>query len=477
MHNQTITQLAQGLRKKDFSCLELTSHFLQRIKNFNNKLNCFITDNEEQALLQAKQLDSLIAKKNTPSPICGVPVAFKDNIYTHNTKTTCASKMLQDFIAPYDATLVEKLKHAGCIVLGKTNMDEFAMGATCENSYYGPTKNPWHLDKIPGGSSGGSAAAVAARLAPISLGTDTGGSVRQPSALCGVTGLKPTYGLISRHGIVPFAPSLDQAGILAQTAEDIALLLQHCTGQDPQDPATLLTTSTNYCQNLTNPLAGLKIGIPQECLLHLHNQDNRLKAQLYNDAIKALENLGIKISPISLPHLSCAIPTYYAIATAECTTSLAKYNGAKNRSEAFGAEVKHRLLIGAYVQQNHNNYNHENNETLYIKAQKVRQLIKNDFISAWQNVDIILTPTTPIDACFIGEKTTNPHHPINHFLSDIYTSPANLAGLPAISLPIGFVDNMPLGLQLIGPYLSEAQLLNITNQYQKITPWHSYTPL
>lgn len=471
MHNKTITQLVHSLRKKEFSCTELTKHFLERIKKFNNKLNCFITTTEEQSLFQAKNIDNKIIKGHELSLLAGIPIAYKDNLYTCGIKTTCASKMLDNFIAPFDATIVERLKAFNCITLGKTNMDEFAMGATNETSYYGPVRNPWHLDKIPGGSSGGSAAAVTARLVPCAIGTDTGGSVRQPSSLCGITGLKPTYGLLSRHGIVPFAPSLDQPGILAATAEDIALLLQHCAGYDAQDPQSLRNANIDYTKTTNDSIVGLKIGIPQECLQHFHEQNNRKKAQLYSDALKELEKLGAKFIPLSLPHLSLAIPTYYTIATAECTTSLENYiNSPIYCSENFGAEVKRRILIGHYVtiEQNH--------ETLYVKAQKIRRLITNDFINAYKNVDIIITPTTPIDACLIGEKTTNPNHPINKFLSDIYTSPANLAGLPAISFPIGFHDNMPIGMQLIGPYLSESKLLNTVHKYQQTTPWHNNIP-
>lgn len=480
MHNTTIKELNDNLKKKNFSCKELTQHFLARIKKYDTKLNSFITINTERALIEAENIDTkIIAKQSTIPLLTGIPIAFKDNIYTKDIKTTCASKMMANFVAPYSASIVKRLQQAGCITIGKNNLDEFAMGATNETSYYGAARNPWHLDKIPGGSSGGSAAAVAARLTLGAIGTDTGGSARQPAALCGISSLKPTYKLLSNYGIVPLAPSLDHAAILATTAEDIAIILQHCVGYDVKEPDTLALDNINYSENLDDSLTGLKVGIPQECLSHLYEQNNYAVTKLYHDAIEELKNLGVKIKYISLPHLPSATPAYYALATAECTCNSTWYNVPKannqlcsqQRSTMLGNEVKRRLMIGNYVKLGYDN------NTLYAQAKKIRHLITADFNNSFLGVDIILTPTTPTGADFIGKQKIITDFLPNNFSSDIYTLIANLPGIPAISFPIGLADNMPVGLQLIGPYLSEAKLLNVVHKYQQATPWHKKMPL
>ena len=432
-----------------------------------------------QALEQAKKADQML-KQGMATPLTGIPIAQKDIFCTKGIKTSCGSKMLDNFIAPYDATLVEKLNKAGAVMLGKTNMDEFAMGSSNETSFYGPVKNPWDLQRVPGGSSGGSAAAVAARLALGATGTDTGGSIRQPAAFCGITGLKPTYGRISRFGMVAFASSLDHAGPIAQTAKDCALLLQYMAGFDEKDSTSINEPVPDYCATLNDKLNNLTFGVPKEFF------DNRLEptmAAAIQNAIKQFEQLGVKIKPISLPNLHLSIPVYYVIAPAECSSNLARYDGVRfghrasnptdledlykrSRSEGFGNEVKRRIMIGTYV------LSAGYYDAYYLKAQKVRRIIADDFKQAFKEVDLIIGPTTPEPAFIIGAKAD----PISMYLADIYTCAANLAGLPGISIPAGFINQLPVGLQLIGNYFTEAKILNVAHQYQQATDWHQQLP-
>jgi len=491
MHRKTISQLIAGLKKREFSCSDIVKSYIERIKKFDNQLNSFITITEADALIQAKIIDDKLSRSDHSQNhnyedryhrLTGIPVAYKDIFCTQGVKTSCGSKMLDNFISPYDATVVERLRNANCVMLGKTNMDEFAMGSSNETSYYGPVKNPWNLAKVAGGSSGGSAAAVAACLTPASFGTDTGGSVRQPAALCGITALKPTYGLISRYGIAAFASSLDQAGIFAKTAEDIALILSTVAGFDDKDSTSIAVAIPDYTKTLTTPLAGLKIGLPKEYFTASLDQDivNTLSA-----AIKELEKLGATTKEISLPNSHLAIPAYYVIAPAECSSNLSRYDGVRygyrcqqpldlndlftrSRTEGFGDEVKRRIMIGTYV------LSAGYYDAFYLKAQKIRQLIKNDFLTAFNDVDVILSLTSPTVAFNFGEKAQDP---VNMYLSDIYTVSVNLAGLPGVSVPVGFNHNLPVGMQLIGNYFTEAQLLNIAHQYQQVTDWHTNIPL
>lgn len=480
MHNKSITELVASLNNKEISSVELTTHFLQRIKKYDSKLNSIITLTESQALADAEAADKTIAKGEA-GPLAGIPILQKDIFCTNGVKTSCGSKMLDNFIAPYDATSVSKLKNAGMVMLGKTNMDEFAMGSSNENSYYGAVHNPWNTAYVPGGSSGGSAAAVAARLAPVATGTDTGGSIRQPAAVCGITGLKPTYGLVSRFGMIAFASSLDQGGPMAVSAADCATILQYMAGFDPKDSTSVEYKLPNYTKSLNDPIKNLKIGMPKE----FFNADlNPAIAKVVQAAIKELEQLGATVKEISLPNAHLSIPAYYVIAPAECSSNLARYDGirygyrcanpkdlddfyCRNRSESFGAEVKRRIMIGTYV------LSASSYEAYYVKAQKIRRLITNDFINAFKEVDIIVSPTTPDTAFKLGAKSNNP---IEMYLADIYTTGVNLAGLPGMSVPAGFVNNLPVGLQLIGNYFQEAKLLNVAHQLQQVTNWHTQIP-
>lgn len=480
MHTKSIIETAKDLRSKKISCVELTTHFLERIKKFDPKLNSLITLTAAQALESAALADQALAKGQT-SPLTGIPILHKDIFCTNGIKTSCGSKMLDNFIAPYDATLVTKLKDAGAVMLGKTNMDEFAMGSSNENSYYGAVHNPWNLAHVPGGSSGGSAAAIAARLALAATATDTGGSIRQPAAFCGITGIKPTYGLVSRFGMIAFASSLDQAGPMANSAEDCATMLQAMVGFDPKDSTCADIPSLDYTQHLNDSIAGLKIGMPRE---FFSEQLNPEIARVVENAVKELEKLGASVKEISLPNTHLSIPVYYIIAPAECSSNLARYDGirfgyrcsnptdledfyVRNRSEGFGQEVKRRILIGTYVLSS-GFY-----DDFYIKAQKIRQLIANDFIAAFKDVDVIIGPTTPELAFKIGTKNTNP---IEMYLNDIYTTSLNLAGLPGLSMPGGMINNLPVGIQVIGNYFQEAKILNVAHQFQKVTNWHTQIP-
>lgn len=480
MHNKSIRELAKALRSKQISSVELAKLFLDRIKKFDPQLNSIITVTEDKALEAAAAADRILAQ-NAGGPLTGIPILHKDIFCTSGIKTSCGSKMLDNFIAPYDATLVTKLKDAGTVLLGKTNMDEFAMGASNENSYYGAVKNPWDLNCVAGGSSGGSGAAMAARFAAAATGTDTGGSIRYPAALCGITGIKPTYGRVSRFGMIAFASSLDQGGPMAASAEDCAYLLQEMAGFDPKDSTNLDKPVPNYVEHLSDSLHGLKIGMPRE--FFSADLDPAI-ANIVRNAIKELEKLGATVKEVSLPNAHLSVPVYYIIAPAECSSNLARYDGIRfgyrcedpkdledfyrrSRSEGFGSEVKRRIMIGTYV------LSAGYYDAYYIKAQKIRQLVANDFIAAFKEVDVIMCPTAPEVAFKIGEKKSDP---VAMYLNDIYTSSVNLAGLPGLSMPGGFVNNMPVGVQIIGNYLQEARLLNIAHQYQQVTNWHLQTP-
>ncbi len=479
MHNKSIKELAQGLRSGEFSSVELTQAFLSRIKQ-HKALNSFITVTEELALQTAKQADQRIAKSETSS-LTGIPIAQKDIFCTQGVKTSCGSKMLDNFIAPYNATVVEKLNNAGAVMLGKLNMDEFAMGSSNETSYYGSVQNPWQTDCVPGGSSGGSAAAVAARLAVAATGTDTGGSIRQPAAFCGITGLKPTYGRVSRYGMIAYASSLDQGGPMARSAEDCAILLQTMAGFDDKDSTSVDLPVPDYSAGLNTELKGLTIGLPKE--FFGEGLSNHV-ATVIEQAVQEYQKLGATVKEVSMPNLKLAIPAYYVIAPAECSANLSRFDGVRfgyrcvdpqdlkdlyirSRGEGFGKEVKRRILMGTYALSA--GYYH----AYYLKAQKIRRLISEDFKNTLAEVDVIMGPVTPSTAFGIGEKIGNP---IEMYLSDIYTIAINLAGLPAMSIPSGFAEGKPVGLQVIGNYFTEDKLLNIANQYQQVTDWHQQIP-
>ncbi|MBC7160905.1 MAG: Asp-tRNA(Asn)/Glu-tRNA(Gln) amidotransferase subunit GatA [Immundisolibacter sp.] len=476
MLDQTLTEQAAALRRGDYSATELTAAYLARIGARNAALNAFITVTAEAATAAAAAADAALAGGDA-GPLAGIPIAHKDIFCTDGVRTSCASRMLDNFIAPYDATVVQRLAAAGAVMLGKTNMDEFAMGSSNETSFYGPVRNPWDLDRVPGGSSGGSAAAVAAGLCSAATGTDTGGSIRQPAALTGICGLKPTYGRVSRYGMVAFASSLDQAGPMARSAADLALLLQVMAGFDERDSTCIDRPVPDYAAALEAPLSGLRIGLPAEYF-------NAGLDTAVGDAVRAalaeLERLGAQLVDIALPHTALSVPAYYVVAPAEASSNLARYDGVRygyraqnpadltdlykrTRSEGFGAEVKRRILIGTYV------LSAGYYDAYYLKAQRVRRLIREDFLSAFGQVDVIAAPTTPQPAFRLGEKQ---HDPVAMYLSDIYTIAANLAGLPALSVPCGLVQGLPVGLQLIGRDFDEARLLNVAHRYQQVTDWH-----
>ena len=480
MHNKSIAELSQGLANGEFSSVELTQAHLDRIKRLDPKYNSFITITEDAALASAQQADEQRAAGNA-SDLTGIPIAQKDLFCTEGVRTTCASKILDNFIAPYDATIVSKFNEAGAVCVGKTNMDEFAMGSSNENSAYGAVKNPWDTNAVPGGSSGGSAAAVAARLVPGSTGSDTGGSIRQPAALCGVTGLKPTYGRVSRWGMIAYASSLDQAGPFARTAEDCALLLNAMAGFDTKDSTSINQAVPDYRADLNNSLAGLRIGLPKE---YFTDSLDAGVQQVIQNAIREYEKLGATVKEISLPHSELAIPAYYVIAPAEASSNLSRFDGVRfghrcedpedlldlykrSRAEGFGREVKRRIIAGTYA------LSEGYYDAYYLKAQRLRRMIKNDFVAALNDVDVIMGPTTPTPAFNIGEKTSDP---MSMYLGDIYTISANLAGLPGISIPCGFVNERPVGLQIMGNYFDESRLLNAAHQYQLHTDWHQQAP-
>ena len=480
MHDKTISQLSGSLQSGDFSSVELTTHLLDRVERLGPQLNAFVTVTGELALEQARAADQRRSAGDA-GPLNGIPIVHKDLFCTDGVLTTCASRILDNFVSPYDATVVGKLKQAGTVMLGKTNMDEFAMGSSNENSCFGPVKNPWDDTRVPGGSSGGSAAAVAARLLPGATGTDTGGSIRQPAALTGITGLKPTYGRVSRYGMVAFASSLDQAGTLTRSAEDAAMMLGTMAGFDPRDSTSAEKDVPDYRATLDDSLDGLRIGVPTEFF-----DDGLMPANktAVEDAIRELEKLGAKINEIRLPNLGLSVPTYYVVAPAECSSNLSRFDGVrfghraekyvdltdlykKTRGQGFGAEVKRRIMTGTYV------LSAGYYDAYYLKAQKVRQLIAADYAEAFKSVDLIAGPTTPTPAFELGAKTDDP---ITMYLNDIYTIGANLAGLPGISIPCGFVDGLPVGLQIVGTHFSEARLLNVAHRYQQVTDWHTRAP-
>lgn len=480
IHTKTLAELAEGLKTKSFSSVECVKHYLDRIKRFDPDLNSYITVTEEQALAQAKLADDQRAK-GTALPLLGVPMSHKDIFCTKGIKTSCGSKMLDNFISPYDATVVEKMRAAGFVMLGKTNMDEFAMGSSNENSYYGPVKNPWDLERVPGGSSGGSAAAVAARLTPMATGTDTGGSIRQPAALCGITGLKPTYGRVSRYGMIAFASSLDQGGAFAQTAEDIALIMNTMAGFDTKDSTSVDLAVPDYTANLSTPLTGKTIGLPKE---YFEKGLDKAMADKVQDAINVFTKLGAKIKEVSLPQSPLSISVYYVVAPAECSSNLSRFDGVRygyrckdpkdledlykrSRAEGFGDEVKRRIMVGTYA------LSAGYYDAYYLKAQQVRKLISDDFKRAFEEVDFLLGPTTPTPAFKIGEKSDDP---VSMYLSDIYTIATNLAGLPGMSIPAGTINHLPVGIQLIGKHFDESTLLNAAHLYQQETDWHTLIP-
>jgi aspartyl-tRNA(Asn)/glutamyl-tRNA(Gln) amidotransferase subunit A len=482
MHTRTLAQLAGDLRARRVSATELTRHFVERIGRFDPQLNAFITVTSEQALAQASAADRRLAKGEA-TLLTGIPLAHKDIFCTMGVKTSCGSRMLDNFVAPYDAAIVERLQSAGAVMLGKTNMDEFAMGSSNETSFYGPVRNPWDHALVPGGSSGGSAAAVAARIAAAATGTDTGGSIRQPAALTGITGLKPTYGRVSRYGMIAFASSLDQAGTLTQTAEDSALLLEAMAGFDPRDSTSLDEPVPRYSQIVNEPWDDVTIGVPESFFDDGLDPDN---ASALRAALAELEKLGAKLKSIELKYIHLSVPAYYVVAPAEASSNLSRFDGVRfghraertagedlttfymrNRGEGFGAEVKRRILTGTYV------LSAGYFDAYYLQAQKVRKLVSDDFARAFREVDIVAGPTTPSPAFGLGQKTSNP---IDMYLNDIYTIGANLAGLPAMSLPCGFVRNLPIGLQLVGPPLAEARLLKAAHHFQRVTDWHQRVP-
>ena len=480
MINASLKELAAALAGKKLSSVELTELYLERIARLNPALNAFITTDRDKTLAQARAADARIAAGQA-GPLTGIPIAHKDIFCTQGWLTTCGSKMLANFVSPYDATVIERLNTAGMVTLGKTNMDEFAMGSSNETSFYGPVKNPWNPSLVPGGSSGGAAAAIAARLAPAATGTDTGGSLRQPAALCGLTGLKPTYGVVSRYGMIAFASSLDQGGPMAKSAEDCARMLNTMAGFDERDSTSLNRPAEDYAAGLDKPLAGLKIGLPKEFFAEGLSAD---VAQAVEAAIAEYRKLGATTVEVSLPNMQLSVAAYYVIAPAEASSNLSRFDGvrygyrapqygdladmyAKSRAQGFGAEVKRRILIGTYV------LSHGYYDAYYLQAQRIRRLIAQDFATAFKQCDVILGPTTPTTAFKLGEKSADP---VQMYLSDIYTIAVNLAGLPGMSIPCGFAKGLPVGLQLIGNYFDEARMLNAAHRYQLATDWHTQMP-
>ena len=480
LHEFTLKQQLDGLRKSTFSSVELTQNYLKRIKSKDPSINSYITVTEELALKQAEEADDRYSKGKALT-LDGIPIAHKDIFCTEDVLTTCGSKMLSNFKAPYSSTVVSKLFDQGVVMLGKTNMDEFAMGSSNETSFFGAVKNPWNLDYVPGGSSGGSAACVSARLASAATATDTGGSIRQPAALCGLTGIKPTYGRVSRYGMIAFASSLDQGGVLARTAEDAAILLANMSGHDPKDSTSLNIEVPDYPKEISNDISGLKIGLPKE-FFEQEMPDYVRKST--EEAIEVYKDLGAEIEEISFPNIDLSLPVYYVLAPAECSANLSRYDGVRygfrceepknledlymrTRSEGFGAEVKRRILIGTYA------LSAGYYDAYYLKAQKCRRLIANDFTEAFKSVDVILSPTTPGTSFKAGEKKNDP---IDMYLQDIFTIPANLAGLPGISFPCGSYNGLPLGLQLVGNSLEEGKLLSAAHHFQEVTNWHKESP-
>ena len=480
MINLSLKELSEGLKQKKFSSVELTQFFLNRLDLHNPSINAFITIDKDKSLAMAKHSDEII-KEGNQDYLTGIPIAQKDIFCAEGWKTSCGSKMLDNFIAPYDSTVISKFNAVGAVNLGKTNMDEFAMGSSNETSFYGNVKNPWDIKTVPGGSSGGSAAAVAGRLAPAATATDTGGSIRQPASLCGLTGLKPTYGLVSRYGMIAFASSLDQAGPMCHTAEDCAAMMNVMSGHDPKDSTSIQRAKENYLTGISDPIKGLKIGVPKE--FFSEGLDPEVE-KIIERGINEYKKLGAEIVEISLPNNHLSIPVYYVIAPAEASSNLSRYDGVrygyrtkeyddlmemycKTREEGFGEEVKRRIMIGTYV------LSAGYYDAYYLKAQKIRRLISEDFKKAFENCDVILGPSAPSVAFPIGDKKEDP---LKMYMQDVYTISTNLAGLPGLSMPAGLMNNLPVGIQLIGNYFSEAKLLNIANIFQMNTDWHNLSP-
>ena len=480
MHNKTLAQISQDLQAGEYSSVEVTQHFLDRINNLDGQYNSFITVTDEKALIQAKAADALRSAGNA-NEWTGVPMAHKDIFCTEGVRTSCGSKMLDKFIAPYDSTVADNFNQVGAVSLGKTNMDEFAMGSSSESSFYGAVKNPWNEEHVPGGSSGGSAAAVAARLAPGITATDTGGSIRQPAAFCGVTGIKPTYGRVSRFGMVSYASSLDQGGPIARTAEDAAMMLNVMAGFDKKDSTSIDRAVPDYRTDLNKSVKGMTIGLPKE---YFSSDLDPAMAQTIQDAIKEYEKMGATLKEISLPNTNLCVPAYYVIAPSECSANLSRMDGVRfghrcedpkniedlykrSRSEGFGDEVQRRIMLGSYA------LSAGFYDAYYKKAQQVRRLIKNDFVAAFNDVDVIMSPVAPSPAFKFGEKSKDP---VSMYLEDIFTLATNLAGLPGMSVPAGMINDLPVGLQLIGNYFDESRLLNCAHQFQNATDWHTKTP-
>jgi len=480
MHNLTIKQMSEKLRSGEITSVQLTQHFLDRIDQYDGELNAFVTVTPELAISMAEEADKKIAAGEAEL-LTGIPVAHKDIFCTDGVKTSCSSKMLDNFIAPYDAHVVTQLKKVGMPILGKTNMDEFAMGSSSESSYYGPTKNPWDHRAVPGGSSGGAAAVIAAGLAPLATGTDTGGSIRQPAAFCGITGIKPTYGSVSRFGIIAYASSFDQAGPMTRSAEESAWLLNAMAGFDERDSTSTEGARPDYASELNNSLKGLKIGVPAEYFGEGLDADVEKAVKA---AIAEVEKLGAEVVEVHLPNKELAVPSYYVLAPAEASTNLSRFDGVRfgyrcdqptdledlykrSRSEGFGEEVKRRIMVGAYA------LSAGYYDAYYLKAQKLRRMVRDDFTTAFESCDVIMGPVAPSTAFNIGEKSDDQ---VSMYLSDLYTIPVNLAGLPAISVPAGFANERPVGLHIIGSYFSEAKLLNIGHQFQQVTDWHKQVP-
>lgn len=480
MHNLTLKQMSEKLHSGEISSVQLTQHYLDRIAQYDGELNAFVTVTPELAMSMARAADQKIAAGKAEL-LTGIPVAHKDIFCTDGVKTSCSSKMLDNFIAPYDAHVVTLLKNIGMPILGKTNMDEFAMGSSSETSYYGPTKNPWDHKAVPGGSSGGSAAVVAAGLAPLATGTDTGGSIRQPASFCGITGMKPTYGAVSRFGIIAYASSFDQAGPMTRSAEDSAWMLNAMAGFDERDSTSLEREKIDYAAELNQSLKGLKVGVPSAYFGE--GLDPEVEATV-RSAIAEVEKLGGEVVDIELPNKDLAVPAYYVLAAAEASTNLSRYDGVRfgyrcqnpkniedlykrSRAEGFGEEVKRRIMVGSYA------LSAGYYDAYYVKAQKLRRKVRDDFTAAFKKCDVIMGPVAPTPAFNIGEKSDDQ---VSLYLADLYTTPVNLAGLPALSVPAGFVNNRPVGLHIVGPYFSEATLLNIGHQFQQVTDWHKKMP-
>lgn len=480
MHTLSVRQMSEQLKKRQITSVELTQHYLNRISQYDPSLNAFVTVTPELALEMAKQADVLLDAGNA-HPLTGIPVAHKDIFCSLGVKTSCGSKMLDNFISPYDAKVVEVTRQLAMPILGKTNMDEFAMGSSTESSYYGATQNPWDSKAVPGGSSGGSAAVIAAGLAPLATGSDTGGSIRQPASFCGITGIKPTYGVVSRYGMIAYASSFDQGGALTRSAEDAAWLLQIMAGFDERDSTSLEQDTPDFSQQLGQSIQGLKIGVPAE---YFESGLDVSVEKVVRAALSQYEMLGAELVPVSLPNKDLAVPSYYVLAPAEASSNLSRFDGVRygyrcknpqsledlyhrSRSEGLGAEVKRRIMVGAYV------LSAGYYDAYYLKAQKLRRMVRDDFIKAFESCDVIMGPVAPTPAFNIGEKSDDP---VSMYLADLYTIPVNLAGLPAMSIPAGFAEGRPIGLHLIGSYHSEAALLNIAHQYQQVTDWHAQMP-